>query len=46
MKLGSTVVWRDVKDRLGSGFEISKYVEGDSSDLYNPLKIHVPKYQI
>ena len=43
MKLGLTVVWRDVRIGVGSGFEFSKWAEEDSYDLYHPLKIHVPK---
>ena len=47
MKLGLTVFWRD----YGMGLVLDfKFQSGDRatliSDLYHPLKIHVPKYQI
>ena len=44
IKLYLTVVWRDVKNKVGSRFEFSMLAEGNSYDLYHPLKIHIPKY--
>ena len=43
MKLGLTVVWKNVRNGMNSGFELSNWGKEDSYDLYHPLKIHVPR---